>query len=103
MRTQRCVTSAIGTSKNIVIRDLLTKPDAARAENAALIIEHHSRSEKRPFRFYDFLFDKTAVAAAIIEGEFLKIALAGFVADRTVERMIDQEKLHDAVLAVFYE
>ena len=33
--------------------------------------------------------------------KFLKLALAGLIADRAIERVIDQKELHDALARLF--
>jgi len=71
MGGQHGVTAAIDKSKHIVVRDLLAKTNAARAENAAFIIERNTRAEDDVFRFLDFVFEKTRFAHAKIDAELL--------------------------------
>src|SRR6266550_865732 len=71
MRGQHGVTAAIDKSKHIVMRDLLAKPNAARADNAAFIIERNARPEHHVFRFLDFVFEKARFARAEIDAELL--------------------------------
>ncbi len=75
--------------------DLAGEADAARALDAA----RHHRLDQRPDIF---LLDRALVLLvargidAIGHGLVLQIALAALVADRAVERMIDQQELHHA-------
>ena len=71
MRGQYGVTAAIDKSKHIVVRDFLAKTNAARAENAAFIIERNTRPEHHVFWFLHFVFEKTRFARAKIDAEFL--------------------------------
>lgn len=42
-----------------------------------------------------------ALTVAIKDGDILKITLSALVTDGTVERVVYQEKLHDALLCLF--
>src|SRR5205807_4313237 len=55
MRSQHGVTAAIDKAEHIVLYDLVTKSNASRTENAALIIKRHARSDLNSFRFFDFV------------------------------------------------
>ena len=76
-------------------RDLVRKADAARALDAA----GHRRLDDRS---HIFVFDRAlvfviaAVPATISHGLVLKIAFAALVADRAIERVVDEQKLHHA-------
>src|SRR6478609_846207 len=84
------------------MRDLLAKTDAARAENAALVVKGHQRAELHRFRLFHFVLQETRLRTAIVDTELLQTAFAGLIADRTVERVIDQEKFHDAALTCLH-
>jgi hypothetical protein len=71
MRGQHRVTTAVHEPEHVVLRDLLTKTNAARTENAAFIIERHPRPEHDVFRFLDFVFEETRFARAEIDAELL--------------------------------
>ena len=71
MGGQHRVTATIDKSKHIVVRDFLAKTNAARAENAAFIIERNTRPEHHVFWFLHFVFEKTRFARAKIDAEFL--------------------------------
>ena len=50
MRGQNGVTAAIDEAEHVVVRDFLAEADAARAENAALVVERDARAELHSFR-----------------------------------------------------
>ena len=79
--------------------DLLHETNAAGAKNTALIIERDSRADFDTFRFFDLFLEKAGTAGSKLDAVFLEVTLAGLVADRAIERMIDQKKLHDPVPA----
>src|SRR5881392_3920939 len=47
-----------------------------------------------------FIFAIARGRAAVTDREILQLAFAALVADRTVERMVDQQELHDALLGL---
>ena len=73
--------------------DFLGKTDAARALDAA----RHHRLDDRP---HIFLGDRALIlviarlATAISDRLVLQIALATLIADRAIERMVDEQELH---------
>src|SRR5690349_22697438 len=80
------------------MRNFLAETDAARAENAALVIKRHPRAKLYCLRLFDFVLQETRLRIAIIDTELLQTAFAGLIADRAIERMIDEKKLHYAAL-----
>src|SRR5437667_10645986 len=101
MRGEDGVTAAIDKAKHVVLRDLLTEADAARAKNAALIVKRDARPEHNVLRFLDFIFEETRLGRPVLDAEFLQETFAGLIANRTIERMIDEEELHHAALTFF--
>src|SRR6266480_5450825 len=97
------MTAAINEPEHVVMRNFLAEPDAARAENAALIIKCHARAELHRFRFFHFVLQKTRLRTAIVDTELLQTAFAGLIADRAIKREIDEEKLNDAALTFLHE
>jgi hypothetical protein len=81
--------------------DLLHEPDAPRAEDAAVAVEHQRRAEV-DVRLHALAVEHAArelhPALARAEGvrEVLQRALAALVADGAVERMVDEQELEDA-------
>ena len=45
-----------------------------------------------------FVLEKTGFGIAVFDTEFLEPTFARLIADRTVERVIDQQKFHDTAL-----
>jgi hypothetical protein len=96
--------AAAATVDDIDLRvgvDLLHEPDAARAENASLAVEHQRRTEVH-VALDAFTVEHAAreIHAALRRPErvreVLKRALAALVAYRTIERMVDEEELENA-------
>ena len=59
MRSQDAVAAAIDEAEHVILRDLLAKADAARAENAALVVKRHPRAELHSFRLFHFVLQET--------------------------------------------
>ena len=76
--------------------DVLRETDAARAKNAALVIEHNARAEVNMLGLVDFFLGEAAVRLAVIHRIFLQLAFARLVANRAIERMIDEQKFQHA-------
>src|SRR5437899_10608454 len=66
IRGQHRITTAIHKPEYIIVRYLLTKTNAARTENPALIIEPNARPEDNVFRFPDSVFAETRSARAAV-------------------------------------
>ena len=81
-----------------VAGDLLGEPGAAGAGDAALAVEQHLAGQ------WDRLGEgalgavEAGLGAAVGHRLVLQRALAALVADRAVQRVVDQQQLHDAVL-----
>ena len=58
MRGEDVVAAAIDEPEHVVVRDLLAEANAARAENAALVIERDARAEIDVLRFLHLVFEK---------------------------------------------
>src|SRR5437588_11354376 len=95
MRGQHGVTAAIDKSEDIVLRDFVAKPNATRTENAAFVVERDARPELHRFWFLDFVLEKARTGCAVLNAEFLELALAGLIADRAVEGVVDEQKFRD--------
>src|SRR5262249_20491412 len=98
MRRQDSVAAAIDEPEHVVMRDFLAETDAARAENAALVIKRYPRAELHVFRLLDFVLQETRLRIAIVDTELLQTAFAGLIADRAIKRVVDEEKFHDTAL-----
>src|SRR5205814_6526039 len=99
MRGQHAMAPAIDKTEDIIVRDLLAKPNAARTKNAAFVIQRDARSELDVFRLLHFVFEKARRSVAVLDAEFLEPAFARLIADRAIERMIDEKKFHYALAA----
>ena len=84
--------------------DVAHEADAARAEDAAVAVEHQRRPEV-DVGLHAFAVERPArkLHPALVGSErvreVLQRALAALVADRTVERMVDQQELEDSARA----
>ena len=74
--------------------DLVEEPSAAGTEDATLLIENHLRPEIHDLALFDFGFKREPAAVdAVVHVVVLQLALTGLVADRAVDRVIDQQEL----------
>jgi len=76
-----------------------TEADAAAAHDAAFVVEPDARPDIDVLRLLDLLFTKPGNPGAMLHAELLKAALARLVANRAIQRVIDQEELHHALPA----
>ena len=97
---ERAVAAAVDEPQDVVLGDLLAEANAARAQDAALIVKHDAGAEHGALRLYVLLLDVAGVAAAIAGGLLLELAFARLVADRAVERVVDQQELHHSLAAL---
>ncbi|GAA3416768.1 hypothetical protein GCM10018952_46180 [Streptosporangium vulgare] len=78
--------------------DLVGEADAARALDAALTVEQHLGGERDRLVEGPLLLHEAALALAVGHGLVLQRALAALVADRAVERVVQEQQLHHAAL-----
>ena len=97
---ERGVAAAVDKAEHVVAGDLLAEADAARTEDATLVVEHDARAEPRALGFDVLPFGEARIAAAVAGGLLLQLALASLVADRAVERVVDEEEFHHAFAAI---
>lgn len=100
MNREMRVAAAIDESQAIILRDLVHETDAARAENAALIIEDDPLTDVDMLRLLHLGILEAGVGVSVFDGELLQAALTRLVADGAVQRVVDEEKLHDALAAI---
>ena len=74
--------------------DLVAEPHAARAQNAPLGVEHHVGPERHRLRLVDLLVHHPRIVQAMLHVVDLQPALPRLIAHRTIQRMIDEMKLH---------
>ena len=91
------VLATAGGAELLDAGDVLAETHAARAVNAA----RHVGGDQRPevlVLHHALALVETRRVAAEAHGEILQLALAALVADRAVERMIDEQELHGRLL-----
>ena len=81
-----------------VARDLVGEPRAAAALDAALAVEQHEVADRDRLLEVALLLDEARLARPERERLVLQRALAAAVADRAVERVVDEQELEHAVL-----
>ena len=81
-----------------VAGDLVGEPRAAGAEHAPLPVEEHLAGDVDRLGVGPLDVLEPGRAAAVAHGLVLQWALAALVADRAVERVVDEQQLHDALL-----
>ena len=81
-----------------VAGDLVGEPGTARAQDAALAVQQHLRGDvdRLGERALDVV--KPRIRAAVGHRLVLQRALTALVAHRTIQRMVDQQQFHHAVL-----
>ncbi len=94
------VGAALGEDQLVVLGDLLGEAHAPVAEDAALAVDRHQRRQGERLLEVALGLDEAAAAQAPAEGDVLQRALAALVADRAVERVVDEQELHDRVLGL---
>ena len=94
MSSEHTVAAPIDKTEHVILCDFLAKTNAARAKNAALIVQRNARTELNILGFFDFVFEETRIGLAVLDAEFLEKAFAGLIANWAIERMIDEKKFH---------
>jgi len=92
-RGQDLVVTAMRELELVLARDHVARADAARAQDAALLIEHDVRSEIDDLVLVDLVGVDARIGVVVIEVQLLQRALAGLVADRAIDRMVDEREL----------
>ena len=82
-----------------VAGDLLREAHAARAVDAAGHVGRHQRSQVR-VRYDPPRFGGARLGMAVLERRVLQLALPSLVADRAVERVVEQQELHGGALRI---
>ncbi len=86
----------------VVLGDLLREPHAAVAEDAPLAVDRNQRRQRDRLGEVALGLDEAAAARAPAVGDVLERALAALVADRAVERVVDEQELDHRVLRVLH-
>ena len=96
---ERCVLCARCTRfSDEISGDLLGEAGAAGAQHAALAVEQHLGGDVDRLREGPLGLGEPGLAAAVRHRLVLQRALAALVAHRAVERVVDQQELHDPLL-----
>src|SRR5215216_747369 len=69
IRSQDGMAAAVNKAEDVIVRYLLTKANASRAENTTLVIQRDSRADLHIFRFLNFVLEKTRRGTAVIDAE----------------------------------
>ena len=86
----------------LVLGDLLAEAHAAVAEDAALAVDPHQRRQRHRLLEVALGVDDAASARAPAHRDVLERALTALVADRAVERVVDEQELDDRVLGLLH-
>ena len=79
-------------------RHFLTKAHATCAMDAAAHLFHGDQRADFLVKDHALFFFVTRLRAAVTHGQVLQLALTALVADGAIERVVDQQKLHDRLL-----
>ncbi len=83
-----------------VARDLVGEARAPLAQHAAFAVEQHVRRDRDRLRERSLDVVESRIRPAVAHGLVLQRALAALVADRAVERVVDEQEFHDALLGL---
>ena len=92
--------AAVDGDEQPILRDLLAEPRAAVAEDAALAVERDQRRDRDRLLEGSLREHHSRRPGAVAERQVLQRALAALVADRAVQRMVDENELERRVLPV---
>ena len=81
-----------------VARDFLTEAHAALAQDAALAIEQDLRGQLQRLAVGALCVDETRALAAFTHRLVLQGAFAALIADRAIQRVVDEQEFHHAFL-----
>ena len=91
------VSATLGESEDGFFGHFFHKADAAAAHNTAFVVEADVFANVDVLGLLDLGFLETGLAATVFHRKLLELAFAGLVADRAVERVVDEEEFHDAL------
>src|SRR5207237_10511639 len=80
-----------------------TKTNAARAKNASLVVEGDAWPKHDVFWLLHFMLEKTRRTCAVLNAKLLQAAFARLIANRIIERVINEEEFHHASLAFLHQ
>ena len=82
--------------------DLVHEPDAARAHDAALGVIDDHRPEHFALWFIQLVGTDARRLVIVLHVIILQLALARLIADRAIDRVIDQMEFHAPALVVLH-
>mmetsp|Transcript_8062 Transcript_8062/g.15621 ORF Transcript_8062/g.15621 Transcript_8062/m.15621 type:complete len:463 (-) Transcript_8062:293-1681(-) len=94
------VFAAVGHAQFHDAGDLLAEANAAGAVDAAAHLFHRDQRADILVEDDALLFGVAALAATVADRQILQLALAALVADGAVQRVVDQQEFHDALLGL---
>ena len=95
-----CMLAAVRHAKFHDTGDFLAEAHAACALDAAAHFLHRNQGADILASHYALFFFVTRSAATITDCNILQLTLATLVADRAIQRVVDQQKLHHRLLRV---
>ena len=95
--------TTLGEAEHGIPCHLVHEADAAAAHDATLVIKADARADSHVLGLFDLHIGEARDASAVAHGIFLQSAFAGLIANRAIQRMIDQQKLHHPSLAGFHQ
>ena len=96
------VRAALLQDQLVVLGDLLREAHAAVAEDAALAVDRDQRRQLERLAEVALGLDEARRPGTPAVGDVLQRALAALVADRAVERVVDEQELDDGALRVVH-
>src|SRR6185295_7386896 len=94
----RVAVAAVRDVELVLARDLVAEADAARAQDAAFAVERDLVGPRDVLLLVNLLEFEARAVVADAEAVLLQLALARLVADRAVERVVDEQELHHVFL-----
>src|SRR5690606_4014626 len=84
------------------LADLVCEPNATGTKNASFLVEENVRPNREGLLSLDLIFNEATIVSAVLHIKILQVALTGLVAYRTVERMVDEQKLQHRLPGLVY-
>src|SRR3989442_3135078 len=94
--------ATIYDSQLVAFAHFLAEADAAGAENTTLVVQYHMGADRKRFAPLDLVLQELALVEAEFHIEVLKITLSGLVANRTIQRVVGEQELKNALARQLY-
>jgi hypothetical protein len=95
------VSPAVENPNFVALGNLSYKADTARAQDAPLSVKDHMGADDFGLVALDLVLIHAAIVKAELHVIFLQIAFSGLIADRTIQRVINQQKLQNTADGLF--